>query len=697
MKSDLTIREKLMLYFILLGVVAILTVSVYSFLSARKAILERSFLQLTSIREVKKARVEGFFSDRLREVDFLTYSLGFSSQTCSGKSIQVHIDSVTHSFLLSADYYSSLTIVCNPDSYVHIPITLDTVLVHEPIPDLDSLFAKMQHIKTPHFFDYVYWNKTYIIRLASPVLSPQGSLDALLLFGIPVSAINQIMVEDSTFGGMGHSGESYLVGKDLLMRSSSRFQEHSVMQTLVNTEGVNSSFSGDFGTKIIADYRGIRVLSSHSIVKLQDFEWAILSEIDFKEVMTPVYGIRNDIIVISGFIIILLCIVAFAISRRITEPLITLRSLALDIAQGTYGKTIPIDTNDEVGELSEAFNTMSLKISEKTKELREREKRLNHFYKATTDGIIFHNRGELVLVNQAVYEMTVYTEAELTHLRLHDIIVIPDVERYLSHPNQSFVFETECITKFGERFPIEVIENPIEYDGNIISASVIRNITERKESQRKLQTERTKRINSFLDGQENERSRLSRELHDGIGQSLVGIKMRVDMLKLQDDDKNNKTLLLIKNFVNQTIQDVRRVSNNLLPSILHDIGLKLAIEKLCRETQENSSITITFDAETFTKVNSDKVKTYLYRITQEAIQNAIKHSKATEMSIMLLQEPTKARLIIEDNGVGFDIENLTERGNGLYYMQERASILGGNITISSGEGRGTYIDVRIPL
>jgi len=142
---------------------------------------------------------------------------------------------------------------------------------------------------------------------------------------------------------------------------------------------------------------------------------------------------------------------------------------------------------------------------------------------------------------------------------------------------------------------------------------------------------------------------------------------------------------------------VRRVSNNLMPSVLRDIGLKLAIQKLCDETENNTGIIINLDADSVTVIDDDRVKSYLYRITQEAIHNAVKHSKATEMSIMLIQEPKKVRLIIEDNGVGFDEENLQSRGNGLYYMKERVAILQGQITISSSPGKGAYIDVRIPL
>jgi len=702
MKIELSIREKLVLYFVLLGMVAVTVVGMYSFMSARSSILERSFDQLTSVREVKKARIEGFFKDRVREIELLGKSPSMHKvvNDYSGGIDDASFDPAIQTFLESGGYYSSLVIMYD-SSNVRYALLNDSLVFKNKVEDiggtfLAKVFNKVQKSRVSHIFDYEFRDNDYTITIASPIVQ-DNTVQAVILLGIPLSAINQIMLETNSFAGLGESGESYLVGQDFLMRSTSRFDSTSVLNTLVKTVGVEQAFEKKSGTEIIDDYRGISVLSSFSSIHMADFEWVILAEIDFREVMVPVYDIRNDIIVISGFIILLLCIVAFVISRKITTPLLTLRSLALDIAKGMYGKTIDITTTDEVGELSEAFNTMSVQIQEKTKESREREKRLNHFYQATTDGIILHNKGELILVNQAVYKMTKYHPDEIMLKSLRDIIVIKDVERYVEHPNSSFVFETECVTKSGNRFAVEVIENPIEFDGEIISASVIRNITERKESQLKLEEERIKRINSFLDGQEDERKRLSRELHDGIGQSLIGIKMRLDMLKLTPDEKNEETLEMVRGYVNQTVQEVRRVSNNLMPSVLRDIGLKLALQKLCDETQANTGMRISIDLETVTKIGDDRIKTYLYRITQEAIHNAVKHSKASSMDIMLLQDSQKVRLIIEDNGVGFDINALTERGNGLYYMQERVSILQGHIDINSSEGRGTYINVRIPL
>lgn len=689
MKLDLSIREKLVVFYVVLGFTAVSVLGIYSFLSAKDAILDRTFQQLTSVREVKKARLSQFFNDRFKEIELLSTSEDI-------KNILDHkmlLDTNIYRFLSQGNYYSSFQILSANN---------EVVFLHSFNQKQDSCIITTEYCSTisktkkSELFDYKLCANEYCLLLGSPILN-KNKIVAYVFLTIPVSAINEIMLEKNSFRGLGNSGESYLVGNDFLMRSSSRFHEESILKTIVKTDAATNVFQQNFGTKIINDYRGIEVLSSYTSISISNINWAILAEIDFKEVMHPVFAIRNDIILMSGLIILVLSFFAFLISRKITTPLLKLRAVALEIAKGHYGKTLQVESNDEVGELTESFNHMSVQIEVQTKELVESEKRLHHFYQATTDGIILHNRGKIILVNQAIINQTFFKNDEILLLDLSKLILFKDSERIKKHPEKNYIFETECIRKDGTRFPVEVIENPIEYEGNVIGAIVIRDISERTEIQRKLQEERNMRLTSFIDGQEDERKRISREIHDGLGQSLVGIKMRLDMLELQDTEKNKSTLDIVKTFVHQTIQDVRRVSNNLMPSALRDIGLKLAIQKLCDETENNTGIIINLDAESVTVIDDDRVKSYLYRITQEAIHNAVKHSKATEMSIMLIQEPKKVRLIIEDNGVGFDEENLQSRGNGLYYMKERVAILQGKITISSSPGKGAYIDVRIPL
>lgn len=696
MKLDLTIREKLVIFYIALGFIAVSVLGVYSFLSAREAILNRSFEQLTSVREVKKARLQQFFHDRIKETELLasTPQVFDVSQTQNINTSEVD------SFLLKGNYISSIHIVqLNSQKIFSKKIgntsKLNSHYSHETDSILLNIAQQTIANKNTQIFDYKKITGEYVINISTPITSKQQT-KSILIISISSQAINEIMLEKNAFGGLGESGESYLVGKDYLMRSSSRFKDQSLLITQVKTFAVEQSFLKQSGIQIIKDYRGIDVLSSYSPVQIASIEWAIMAEIDFKEVMLPVFAIRNDIILMSAFIILMLSAFSFILSLKITNPLLKLRTVAIEIAKGNYGKTIEIESKDEVGELTESFNHMSVQIMEQTKILREREKRLHHFYQATTDGIILHNRGTVILINQAITNITQFTSDDLIGKHIQMCIILPQPEIVKLHP-QKHNFETDCIRKDGSLFPVEIIENPIEYEGNIVGAMVIRDISERRNSEFKLAEERNKRVTSFIDGQEDERKRLSRELHDGIGQSLIGIKMQLEMLKLTENEKNTDILDTIKSFVNQTIQDVRRVSNNLMPSVLRDIGLKLAIQKLCDETEKNTGITIHYDAETVTKIPDDRIKGYLYRITQEAIHNAVKHSQASEMSIMLIQEPTKVRLIIEDNGIGFDEHDLSHRGKGLYSMQERVSILHGNITISTSPGKGVYIDVRIPL
>jgi PAS domain S-box-containing protein len=205
-----------------------------------------------------------------------------------------------------------------------------------------------------------------------------------------------------------------------------------------------------------------------------------LEEIDFKEVMIPVFNIRNDIIIMSVFILLMLSAFAFFISLRITNPLMKLRGVALEIAKGNYGKTIDKESNDEVGELTESFNHMSIQIMEQTKIVREREKRLHHFYQATTDGIILHNRGTIILINQAITNLTQFKSDELIQKHISLCIVLPNPDIVNSHPKK-ITFESDCLRKDGTMFPVEIIENPIEYEGNVVGAMVIRDIFRNEE------------------------------------------------------------------------------------------------------------------------------------------------------------------------------------------------------------------------
>ncbi|MDP1622534.1 MAG: histidine kinase [Bacteroidales bacterium] len=219
-----------------------------------------------------------------------------------------------------------------------------------------------------------------------------------------------------------------------------------------------------------------------------------------------------------------------------------------------------------------------------------------------------------------------------------------------------------------------------------------------KEKTTELQMERFGRMRSVFDGEEMERQRLSRELHDGIGQSLIAIKLRLENLLYQDGKEIHNSIHELKNYFDQIIDEIRRISNNLMPSVLEVFSIPIAFRNLFSETEEHSGLRIYFEATGNFDDLDKKIKTYIYRLTQEALNNIVKHAEAHEVRVNLLRDTNELKLIIHDDGKGFLPETLEkESGNGIHNMRERASLLNGQIEIISSPFKGTTIRLNVPI
>lgn len=204
---------------------------------------------------------------------------------------------------------------------------------------------------------------------------------------------------------------------------------------------------------------------------------------------------------------------------------------------------------------------------------------------------------------------------------------------------------------------------------------------------------------------EEERARISRELHDGVGQVLSGMLIGLDML----EEKVPASLQVVRHGLRQiklltekTLDDLRRLSHDLRPSLLDDLGLLDALQWLADYLGERCGwkVQLIVDAD-FSRL-SPEIETTLFRISQEALNNIKKHAGATQVSIRLSQKEEMVELEIQDNGRGFDPISLSENaypergGIGLLSMQERASAVGGRLSIEAGAGKGTTLRVVIP-
>jgi PAS domain S-box-containing protein len=209
----------------------------------------------------------------------------------------------------------------------------------------------------------------------------------------------------------------------------------------------------------------------------------------------------------------------------------------------------------------------------------------------------------------------------------------------------------------------------------------------------------------LLEGQEQERKRIARELHDDTAQSLSIISLELDSIIARKKFCDEETIVKIaqqKSALDRTMQDVRRFSHELHPSILDYLGLVSALEQLVEEINERNEIALSFNTRgEEIKLSSDK-ELAVFRVVQEALSNIRKHAAATQASVSLQYLPNSIKLRISDNGKGFNVRKESEaailRGSlGLVSMKERAHLVGAKIKVESRMDQGTSITLEIGL
>jgi signal transduction histidine kinase len=206
----------------------------------------------------------------------------------------------------------------------------------------------------------------------------------------------------------------------------------------------------------------------------------------------------------------------------------------------------------------------------------------------------------------------------------------------------------------------------------VLSNTFNKMIERLKLQEKELETERLSRATISIDSIDEERRRLSRELHDGLGQTLTAIKLKLESIDSEDPDIDKKFLKNIKFDIDSSISEIRHISNDIMPAVLIEFGLVNALRNLCEDISENSKIEVNF-RQSYKSRLTRREETYLFRIAQEALKNAIKHSSASLIMIDLQSTDTLLTLTISDNGIGFDSKNVIY-GNGIFNMKERAKI-----------------------
>ena len=312
--------------------------------------------------------------------------------------------------------------------------------------------------------------------------------------------------------------------------------------------------------------------------------------------------------------------------------------------------------------------------------------------------IICDLRDRIIAWNKGAQKMYGYGETEALSMSIRSLM--PERQRLLARQLVKVTaapIETQRRTKDGRILDV-LLTVTVLHDASGRSVEVAtteRDITALKESEREL-----RRLHSrVIFAQETERKRLARDLHDGVGQILSSVKYRLESLPGQMSLSGGAEAKLLKlgSFLDHAISEIRRVSQDLMPSELEDLGLESALLALCREFMERSRIRLA--VRTVPADAAPELGLAFYRIAQEALNNIGKHAKTATAEVALSIDGRDLVLSVSDNGVGFlpGRRPAARRGIGLGNMRQRAEAVGGVIEVHSSPGHGTRLIVRAPL
>ncbi|MBK7093920.1 MAG: PAS domain S-box protein [Saprospiraceae bacterium] len=256
------------------------------------------------------------------------------------------------------------------------------------------------------------------------------------------------------------------------------------------------------------------------------------------------------------------------------------------------------------------------------------------------------------------------------------------------------VFETEHLTKNGKVIFLEMSSRVIDYMGKKAILSIGRDITERKDIERKI-------ASAIIETEEKERRRFAADLHDDLAPLLSTIKLYIDLLKKGNFNKISpqETIQSIDELIEKAIVSTREISNNIMPSILQDFGLIAAVKDFCTYINNTKSINIILDCEQYKLTGSRIEETVLFQSIKELVHNTLKHSNASKIDIFLESNDDHINLFYKDNGIGFDVNDktLNPTGLGLNNIVNKVKTINGLTMIKSEPDQGMSMLITLKV
>jgi PAS domain S-box-containing protein len=337
--------------------------------------------------------------------------------------------------------------------------------------------------------------------------------------------------------------------------------------------------------------------------------------------------------------------------------------------------------------------------------LRQSERDYRTLFEQAHDAVlIFEPESKIILnVNRRACEVYGYSKDELVGMSLEkQTRDVHGGKRQITKTLKTgryYQFESVQYRKDGSPMHLEINASAIEYEGRQVILSINRDVTDRKRAEE----ERNQLMRRLLTAQEDERHRISRELHDHMGQYLAALMMGIKAIQRDEGltPEVRERVVRLQELTTQFSGAVRHFALELRPTVLDDVGLEAALTNYIEEWSRLSEVGVDFHCLGLSKRRLPaQVETTLYRIVQEALNNVLKHAQARRVSLIIESRPGRVVAVLEDDGVGFDVAAalcapVSARGLGLTSMRERVESVGGTLEIESTPNGGTTVVVRI--
>lgn len=330
--------------------------------------------------------------------------------------------------------------------------------------------------------------------------------------------------------------------------------------------------------------------------------------------------------------------------------------------------------------------------------IKESEEKFRNIFNSSNDEIIITDfKGIILEINPKASSRFDKSQDQCISANIADMVHISKRQDFLSFFQKikiirSGFFETESIKNQGEKSYLEIYAKIIKYKRKEAVLVVSRDITERKIMQQKM-------ISSIIETEEKERSRIARDLHDGIGPLLSTIKLYIQWLSKPDSITEKEDIAAqAESTLDEAINSVREISNNLSPNILTHYGLKTAVESFCKKINNTNGLKINYTIKTPPELKKE-IEIMLYRIINESINNTLKYASAKNIDIEVDHVESLLAMVYKDDGKGFPVKEVlaSPKGMGLLNMKHRVETMGGNITLWSQPNQGMRISILFNL